>query len=144
MSPDRGLGIVFLIVSASYTGAAMLINEPSGQYTVIGPRLVPLVIGVVWIACSLWIVIGPKDRTGLSAVEWSVVCPSALAFLVYILAFERVGYLVATAVFIALESSLLGSRNWQRDVIVSIGITVSVYIVFGLLLGLRLPEGFLG
>ncbi|MBM63579.1 MAG: hypothetical protein CL484_11590 [Acidobacteria bacterium] len=144
MSPDRGLGIVLLIVSVSYTVAAMLISEPFGQYTVIGPRLVPLLIGVVWIVCSLWIAIGAADRIGLSAVDWSVVCPSALAFLVYVLVFERVGYLVATAVFIAVESNLLGSRDWRRDVIVSVGITVSVYIVFGLLLGLRLPGGFLG
>lgn len=144
MPSDRALGAVLLLVSVGYMGAAALISEPEGQYAVIGPRLFPLVIGAGWFVCSLWIAIEAKEVVALPVIDWRVVSASALAFLVYVVVLERVGYLVATTVFVAVESRLLGSRSWWRDVIVSMGIAVSVYVVFRLLLGVRLPEGILG
>ena len=57
---------------------------------------------------------------------------------------RTVGYLVATVVFITIESRLLGSRAWFRDLIVSVFITASVYGVFNLLLRIRLPAGLIG
>ena len=69
---------------------------------------------------------------------------SALVFLAYLLLLEPVGYLLATVAFITVEARLLGSRAWLRDLIVSVVITASVYTVFNLLLGIRLPAGLIG
>ena len=141
---DRVMGAVFLFVGISYMGAAVFISEPEGQYAVIGPRLFPLVVGVGLVACSLWIAIQPKDAPALPAIDWIGMLATAFAFLIYVLVLGRIGFLVATTIFITVESRLLGSRAWRRDVIVSLGITLSVYLLFSVVLGIRLPAGFLG
>ena len=77
-------------------------------------------------------------------IDWRLSLFSALTFLAYILLLEPVGYLLATVGLITLESRLLGSRDWFRNLIVSVVITASVYGVFNLLLDIRLPEGLIG
>ena len=78
------------------------------------------------------------------AADWRAAAPSALLFLAYVVLLEPAGYLPATTVFIALASRLLGSRRPGRDLLAAFVVTVSVHALFSLLLGLRLPAGFLG
>ena len=86
----------------------------------------------------------PAPDAAPPAADWRAAAPSALLFLAYILLLEPLGYLPATAGFIALESRLLGSRRWRRDLLAALVVSVSVYALFSLLLGLRLPAGLLG
>ncbi len=82
--------------------------------------------------------------TARAPADWRAAAPSALLFLAYVVLLEPVGYLPATTAFIAVESRLLGSRRWVRDVLAALAVTLSVYGLFSLLLGLRLPAGLLG
>ena len=86
----------------------------------------------------------PAPDAASSAVDWRSAAPSTLLFLAYIVLLEPLGYLLATTAFIALEARLLGSRRWGRDLLAALAVTVSVYVLFSLLLGLRLPAGLLG
>lgn len=144
MTPDRSLAAVLFVMSAGYLAVAFLISEPEGQYAAIGPRAFPAAIGIGLVACSLWIGLTAKGLGELPGIDWRVASVSALAFLAYISLLETVGYLLATVAFITIESRLLGSRAWFRDLIVSVFIAASVYGVFNLLLGIRLPTGLLG
>ena len=78
------------------------------------------------------------------AADWRAAAPSVLLFLAYIVLLEPLGYLPATAAFITLEARLLGSRRWGRDLGAALVVAFSVYALFSLLLGLRLPAGLLG
>ena len=158
MGSDRRLAGILLAVSAAYLAAAFLISEPEGQYAAIGPRAFPLVVGLALAACAVWI--GLRRTAGEAPAapaadrhdpageggpaDWRAAAPAAAAFLAYIALLAPVGYLLATAVFIPLEARLLGSRSWRRDLIAGLVVTAAVYAVLGLLLGLRLPAGFLG
>ena len=86
----------------------------------------------------------PASDADPPAADWRAAAPSALLFLAYIALLEPLGYLLATTAFIALEARLLGSRRWGRDVLAALAVAVSVYALFSLLLGLRLPAGLLG
>ena len=86
----------------------------------------------------------PASDADPTAADWRAAAPSALLFLAYIALLEPLGYLLATTAFIALEARLLGSRRWGRDVLAALAVAVSVYALFSLLLGLRLPGGLLG
>ncbi len=86
----------------------------------------------------------PAADTAPSAADWRAAAPSVLLFLAYIALLEPLGYLPATAAFITLEARLLGSRRWGRDLLAALVVAFSVYAVFSLLLGLRLPAGLLG
>lgn len=144
MPPDRRLAAVLIAGSVTYLLGAFQISVPEGQYAAVGPRLFPLVIGLGLLTSAVSIGVSATAEVRLPPVHWGVAASCALAFLVYIAALAVVGYLPATAVFLVLQSRLLGSRDWARDLIVSVAITVSVYGVFRLLLGLSLPAGLLG
>ena len=150
MHPDRRLGLGLFALGAGYLAAAFLISEPEGGYAAVGPRVFPIGIGIALVAGSLWIAFRGNAAANASAPEasrgpadWRAVAPSALVFLAYILLLEPIGYLPATTAFIAFEARLLGSRRWGRDLVASLVVTVSVYALFSLLLGLRLPAGLL-
>lgn len=144
MSPDQRLAAVLLAGGGAYLVGALRIGALTGQYAAVGPRVFPLIVGVGLIGTAAWIALPTAVPTRPSPVRWRAAAASALVFLAYIGALQVVGYLVATPGFIVLESRLLGSRAWARDVIVGLTITAAVYGVFRLLLGLRLPAGLLG
>ena len=144
MPPDRRLAAVLIAGCVTYLLGAFQISVPEGQYAAAGPRLFPLVIGLGLLTSAVSIGVAATAEVRLPPVQWGVAASCALAFLAYIAALAVVGYLPATAVFLVLQSRLLGSRDWARDLIVSVAITVSVYGVFRLLLGLSLPAGLLG
>ena len=85
----------------------------------------------------------PAPDSSPSAADWRAAAPSVLLFLAYIVLLEPLGYLPATTAFITLEARLLGSRRWGRDLVAALVVAFSVYALFSLLLGLRLPAGFL-
>ena len=149
MGSDRQLAGLLLVLSVGYLAATALISEPEGQYATVGPRAFPAVIGVALAVCGAWI--GFRRSAGSDPAvtvpplaDWRAVAPGAAAFLVYIALLEPVGYLLATAVFIPVEARLLGSRSWRRDLMASLVITVTIYVVIAQVLGLRLPAGVLG
>ena len=86
----------------------------------------------------------PAPDAAPPAGDWRAAAPSVLLFLAYIALLEPLGYLPATTAFIALEARLLGSRRWARDLAAAVVVAFSVYALFSLLLGLRLPAGLLG
>ena len=148
---ERRLGAGLLAVGAGYLAAAFLISEPEGGYAAVGPQAFPIGIGIALVAVALRMTFRTNGagRTSApdsspAAADWRTAAPSALLFLAYIALLEPVGYLPATTAFIALEARLLGSRRWGRDLLASLVVTVSVYVLFNLLLGLRLPAGLLG
>lgn len=161
---DRGLGAGLLAIGAGYLAAAFLISEPEGGYAAVGPRVFPIVIGIALVTVALWTafrahgdagapssdpakaqtVPGPTSGAAPPAADWRAAAPGALVFLAYILLLEPLGYLPATTGFIALEARLLGSRRWGRDLLAALVVSVSVYALFSVALGLRLPPGLLG
>lgn len=63
--------------------------------------------------------------------------------LLYILAITYVGYYIATVVFLPIGMLVLGQRNWIVIVSVDVGVTIFVYVFFGLLLSMQMPDGIL-
>ena len=145
MKLDRILAVSLFLLSSGYLALTFLIPEPSGAYAAVGPRAFPIVIGIGLISCSLWIGLSEaRSPVAPIPVDWQLFVFSAMTFLAYILLLEPVGYLLATVGLITLESRLLGSRDWFRNLIISVVITASVYGVFNLLLDIRLPAGLIG
>jgi putative tricarboxylic transport membrane protein len=161
---DRELGAGLLAIGGAYLAAAFLISEPEAGYAAVGPRVFPIVIGIALVTVALWTAFrahgspgapsagtapartapAPASDAAAPAADWRAAAPSALAFLAYIALLEPLGYLLATITFIAIEARLLGSRRWGRDLLAAILVAVTVYTLFSLLLGLRLPAGLLG
>ena len=61
----------------------------------------------------------------------------------YILAIEHIGYFVATALFLMGSMYLFGRHRATALIGVTAAFLLTVYILFGLFIGVRLPEGLL-
>jgi len=54
---------------------------------------------------------------------------------------KYLGFFPSSLMFIILVMLIMGERNWKKIVLTTIGITLSIYIIFAKLLGLVLPKG---
>ena len=63
--------------------------------------------------------------------------------LLYIVAINLVGYYIASIVFMPIAMLILGQRNWKVIVGVDVGVILFLYLFFGLLLSMQMPEGIL-
>lgn len=150
MKHDLVVAVIMLIFGAAYLGGAFTINEPSTSYSAVGPRFFPILIGIgmmlsgVWLGVQTW----RKQRAGatfadLEEMDWRTWGAAALVLLVYIFALAPLGYIIATSAFLFLEARVFGSKEWLRDAIVSVGISLVVYVFFNGLLKIGLPAGLL-
>ena len=141
-----GLGIFFLLQANSIE---------SFQDALIGPRMVPmqiagLIIGlgvlqfaVAWVGRSASVDTGDAELSPLSRlVVFRMAAIIALGF-AYILLFSATGYLIATAVVLALLLVVFGTRNAGKVAILTIGGAAVYYILFIKLMGIFDPTGWL-
>jgi len=63
--------------------------------------------------------------------------------LLYILGINTIGFYIASIVFLPVGMLVLGQRDWKIIVGVDIGVMLFIYLFFGLLLSMQMPEGVL-
>lgn len=142
---ERVMGIaasllgVFAIVETLRLRGSMLTGGP-------GMRFLPLLLGALVTILGAAVAARPSglvlpafDRGGRVRV-WGTV----LALVVYALAFERLGYVLATAAFLTIILLGYGERRWAVVAAVAVGATGLAYAVFATWLRVPLPPGVLG
>jgi putative tricarboxylic transport membrane protein len=154
----------FLVVGAIFlVYHALQIGRVAG-YTVVGPSTIPLVVSVgllgLGVLLALRTTLRPDDDLGRQvaaeerATHWPSVGLLVAVLVVYALALNGfrlgpldvpgLGYVVATSLFLPLAARVLGSEHPLRDLVVGIGLAITVYVGFTQFLGVRLPAGLLG
>jgi putative tricarboxylic transport membrane protein len=132
---------------------AFEIRQPT-SYRPMGPRVFPVIISCALIGLGVLLVIETL-RGADAAVEDHVTHErrtsdhKQAAFIVglllaYAWSFQRVGYVVATTLFLPASARVLGSRQPVRDSVVAVIIAVVAFKVFTDLLSIDLPEGWFG
>jgi putative tricarboxylic transport membrane protein len=142
---DRAVGAAGLLVGLAAMAegwripAATETGEP-------GTRLFPLVLGAIIALLSAIALLRPErtdapagDRAGARRL-WG----TAAVLVAYALAFERLGFLVATPIAVGALLAGYGERRWAVIVGVSVGMTLATYVVFARWLGAPLPPGIIG
>jgi putative tricarboxylic transport membrane protein len=116
-----------------------------------GPRFLPLVVVLLWIALVLGY-LGQQVRAvlrharNLPAERFTHLGSAALLavlLVAYAYALEPLGYLISTVGFFVGAAFGLGSRQPTRDLAVGISLTLVVYLLFTRALGVHLPGGVL-
>ena len=85
---------------------------------------------------------GQWDR--IREIRWSKVIAVLAALGIYALLFEWLGALISTALFIGFLMQAIEPKRWHIALSVSIVSTLSIYILFKVVLNVRLPMGILG
>jgi putative tricarboxylic transport membrane protein len=142
---DRAVGAAGLLLGLAAMAegwripAATETGEP-------GTRLFPLLLGFIIAALSAAVAVWPQPG-GAAAAEPSGarrLWVTAAVLVAYALAFERLGFLVASPIAIGGLLVAYGERRWAVVTGVSLGATLATYVVFARWLGAPLPMGILG
>jgi putative tricarboxylic transport membrane protein len=143
---DRGIGIFLFVVSVLFSIGAIRLGI--GKINNFGPGFFPLLAGLFIAVCSLIIILsslkGGRDRkdqgnsllTGKSALIVAVL-------LLFGLFVEKAGFFLCTFVASLLTLRINGTRKWSYLVFVPVLICIGIFLVFNVLLEVRLPLGFL-
>ena len=142
------------VFAVAYLAAAFAIPKPSFENAVVGPKAVPIAIGVALAAASLALAIRgfvwgrsrrdaawgdeapPQDLRKLGVV--------ALLLLGYILIFVPLGYAISTFLFMLAVTTYLDREHWIRNLIYAVVFSAVVYSIFVYVFGVQLPAGVLG
>lgn len=150
----RLMGLATLALGAATLIGASQIPSARDGWGVSGPRAVPLAVGVALVVLSLLFLARTLMRRDVdlavyaaaerARTHWPTPISVLAALIVYAVAMGRLGYALATALFFLVVSWLLGSTDHTRDALVGVLLGVLTSILFGDLLGVRLPVGRFG
>ncbi|MCO6185237.1 tripartite tricarboxylate transporter TctB family protein [Rhizobium sp. L1K21] len=140
---DRILGGIGLLVAAFYIWQSTLV-ELSFITDPVGPKTFPIMIGIVLALASLAMIFSPDANPHWpQAAKLLEIGISAAVMVAYVYLLPAAGFVIATALAAAFLSWRLGAEP-LRGVIAGVAISVGIYVVFHLILGLSLAKGPLG
>ena len=145
---DRISAIFFLALSLFVCGHALQIDIGSLQQP--GPGLLVFGAGAVVGLLAFWLLIHSliakqsrndgAEGSPLGKGRFLLLCASLF---LYALAASRLGFLIATFLFIVFVFRLVESAPWWRTLLTAALITAGNYLLFASWLGLSLPKGIL-
>lgn len=112
-----------------------------------GTRFLPMTLGLIVAVLGGAIALRPSPGAIREARAWGShrrVAATLAGLVLYALAFERLGFLIASSAFVAFLLVLYGERRWLVVLAVAAGAAGATYSVFARALGVPLPPGLLG
>lgn len=114
-----------------------------------GPKFLPVVVSTLWIFLAVCYLIEQFKRVRThqhpaEADRFDNLIPVAgvlVVLIVYAYVLDPLGYIVSTAIMFVVIARILGSRNVMRDIVIGIGLTILVFMLFSRFLGISLPAG---
>lgn len=154
---DRALAVVAAIGALAYLYAdwripRLQLGDP------LGPRAFPALVGILLLVSAVLLAIESRKQPGMPGpVRSAVTVPKArqtaphaviltamLAWtLCYYVAFEPVGYVIATVVYLFGLLCVFHRKRHATNLAIALGFTAIAYVVFSQLLGVQLPLGWL-
>jgi len=138
--------ILFLLLALGAFIESMKL--PFGRISAPAAGFFPTILAVLLALTSLFIFVdalrGSHDGVPLrEPLKWKKILLTLGSLLVFGLVFERLGYLLATFLFILFLLRAVERQSWGLALSVALSASLVSYIIFGLLLGTPLPAGLL-
>ena len=133
---------------------AMGLTETATARGPVGPKTVPVAVGVLLIAMAVLLALdvarggrgeqeGGEDVDLSHGSDWRTIGLLVASFVANALLIDRVGWPISGAILFFGTTYALGSRHYIRNVIISIAMSVSTWYLFYLGLDIKLPAGLL-
>lgn len=117
-------------------------------FSPIRPALFEQIVGATLLAAALMLVIegirGHGVRLQASSPRWRQLGLSLAVLTGFAATINLLGFPLAVALMLPLIARLSGSRRTIRDVVVGFCLGITVYLIIGVLLGVRMPGGPFG
>lgn len=132
------------------------INQPvSTSASGVGAGFVPKIVGVAMIVLAIALCVQiargrvgePETAEGdvdVRSTKWVPLAVTVAAVVFFIVAVDRLGYLIVSAVAFWLTAWAMGARHHLRSAAIAVVLSVVVYFAFTRLLDISLPAGVLG
>ena len=138
--------ILFLLLALGAFIESMKL--PFGRISAPAAGFFPTILAVLLALTSLFIFVDAlrgshDDVPHGEPLKWKKILLTLGSLLVFGLVFERLGYLLATFLFILFLLRAVERQSWRLALSVALSASLVSYIVFGLLLGTPLPAGLL-
>ena len=117
-----------------------------GSLSAPGPGIFPLVVGVLFALVSLGVIVEaliakePGAATFPTGPDLRRLLIISAAFVAYVLLLNVLGFPLATALFVAFYCRVVGLVSWLWSLVAGVGVAGGVWLVFGFLLEVNLPE----
>jgi len=139
---------VFLIVDALSLTAGFAKVDP------VGPRVFPMVIGVVLVLLAVVLAVAiPRGSVGEADAgedvdpdapsDWRTVGMLVGLFVAVILLVEPLGWVITSALLFAGAATILGNRHYVRNIAIGVVLALVSFYAFYSGLGIPLPAGIL-
>lgn len=146
--PNFIYSILGLILSIYVFLTASSFPTPPGN--TIGPGYYPMLLSIGLLVMSSVLLIQTLLRVGKEEFEKfniksSEVIRFAVSFIatvIYAIAMQYLGFILASVLYLFFLMYLLKNREYIKMSIISVGVSVSVYLIFSNVLNLTLPLGF--
>lgn len=139
-------GFAVALLGGSYMWVSLGISEGPG-YAAVGPGAFPFTIGAGLVLSGLGVAIfdllGRTEGAPTEPIDRATLLAMIALLAAYIVAYETLGFIVATILMYALSARVLGSRRWGVNLLVAVLLSLIVYGVFHYLLQVQLPDGML-
>ena len=130
------LGIFFLCYSYQHTLGNM--RSPA-------PGLWPFILSLVIVMASILLFIDKKNSVFEPFTKnFKKVLLGIFSVALFIITMNFVGLLPSSIVFLLFWIKYLGEEPWKISVIVSVSLSITMYVLFVILLGIPFPETILG
>ncbi|MDD3344140.1 MAG: tripartite tricarboxylate transporter TctB family protein [Sulfurospirillaceae bacterium] len=136
---DRLFGVFLLLLGLFFIWGGASLEVPF-SYDPLGPKFFPIAAGGLLSLLSLFVIAKPKK---IDFPEFSTLVKTGLIILllvIYQFTFNVLGFLIATAILVFFMSRIFKGTSKQA-LGSAIGVSVSVYLIFGILLDVPLPHG---
>lgn len=151
---ELGVAAFLCVLGLAVIISATRISENLARTGVIGPKVVPFLIGglLVFVAIMLAINIlrggrgepeGSEDVDLSQRSDWMTMGLLTIAFLANAVLIEPLGWPISGAILFFLSAFALGSRHVIRDAVIAIALSFGSWYLFDLGLGVNLPVGVL-
>lgn len=142
---ERILAILFLALCTIY-GLGTFSFMESSESDVVGPATFPRLIAVLGVVCAATFLVlsrhGRAESEGISEKHLlSDLKPLGLT-LIYVIAFEPLGYTLSTFLYLTIGIRMLG-KSWRYAAGASAFSTILFYLAFSVGLSAHLPDGLI-
>lgn len=134
---------LFLIIPSEVERPPVLFGTASaGLDPAFFPELVAtcfMIVGLLYLRASFSLNDANGFR-GLKRHNYSSVAFTTVMFVVYASILVPLGFILSSALVVAVLSVFYGARHWPMIVLVAVGVPAVVYVVFRRILSVALPE----
>lgn len=154
ITPTRIEALVVLLGVGAYMWGGLSLPPYYEVRGVPGPFVFPLILGAIMGGGALWLLIFPPEETERKTspsgeARWRRLLKGWRFFLMwglligYVFLLPSVGFVICSAVLLAVFFFLLGEKRWYLGIPISLVFTIGIYIAFAKGLQIRLPLGVL-